>query len=78
MKCSLVQIGLGAVIGLPIAARFVFELTSAPMAVVRVAIDAVALGLSMGIVLLVGLGSCLVPAQRILAIEANEAMRADG
>ena len=39
---------------------------------------AVALGLSMGIVLLVGLGACFVPAQRILAIEANEAMRADG
>ena len=39
---------------------------------------AVALGLSTGIVLLVGLSSCLVPTRRILAIEASEAMHADG
>jgi hypothetical protein len=79
MKRSLVQIGLGAMIGLPIAARFVFELTGAPDGGGSVSRSmAVALGLSTGIVLLVGLGACLVPTQRILAIEANEAMRADG
>ena len=39
---------------------------------------AVALGLSAGVVLLVGLSSCLVPTRRILAIEASEAMHADG
>jgi hypothetical protein len=36
------------------------------------------LGLSTGIVLAVGLGSCLVPTRRILAIQASEAMHADG
>jgi ABC-type antimicrobial peptide transport system permease subunit len=79
LKRSLVQIGLGAVIGLPIAARSVFELTGTPDGGGSVAQSmAVALGLSMGIVLAVGLGSCLVPTRRILAIQASEAMHADG
>ena len=80
MRRSLLQIGLGAAIGLPVAARFVFELTGAPDGGGSVSQSmAVTLGVSMGIVLLVGLGSCLVPTQRILAIEANEGqMRADG
>jgi hypothetical protein len=37
-----------------------------------------ALALAAGIMLLVGVGSCLVPARRILAVEASEAMRAEG
>jgi len=79
LKRSLVQIGVGAVIGLPIAARSVFELTGTPDAGGSVAQSmAVALGLSAGIVLAVGLGSCLVPTRRILAIEASEAMHAGG
>jgi ABC-type antimicrobial peptide transport system permease subunit len=79
LKRSLVQIGLGAAIGLPIAARFVFELTGTPDGGGAVAQSmAVALGLSAGIVLAVGLGSCLVPTRRILAIQASEAMHADG
>jgi hypothetical protein len=79
LKRSLVQIGLGAVIGLPIAARSVFELTGTPDGGGSVAQSmAVALGLSTGIVLLVGLSSCLVPTRRILAIEASEAMHAAG
>jgi len=79
LKRSLVQIGLGAVIGLPIAARSVFELTGTPDGGGSVAQSmAVALGLSVGIVLAVGLGSCLVPTRRILAIQASEAMHADG
>ena len=79
LKRSLVQIGLGAVIGVPIAARSVFELTGTPDgggSVLRSM--AVGLGLSAGIVLLVGLSSCLVPTRRILKIEASEAMRAEG
>jgi len=79
LKRSLVQIGLGAVIGLPIAARAVFELTGTPDGGGSVPRSmALALGLSMGIVLLVGLSSCLVPTRRVLAIEAREAMHADG
>jgi putative ABC transport system permease protein len=79
LKRSLVQIGLGAAIGLPIAARSVFELTGTPGGGGSVAQSmAVALGLSAGIVLAVGLGSCLVPTRRILSIQASEAMHADG
>ena len=78
LKRSLVQIGLGAMIGLPIAARAVFELTG-PLPGVRSISHSlvVALGFSAGIVLLVGIGSCLVPARRIFAIQASEAMHAD-
>lgn len=78
LRRSLLQVGLGALIGLPLAARFVFDLTSTPTgggSVLRAVV--VALGLALGIVLLVGLTSCLVPTRRILAIEASEAMRAD-
>lgn len=77
LKRSLVQIGVGAVIGLPIAARSVFELTAEGGGSVTQS-TGVALGLSAGIVLLVSLGSCLAPTRRILAIEAREAMHADG
>lgn len=79
LKRSLVQIGLGAAIGLPIAVRFVFELTGTPDGGGSVAQSmAIALGLATGIVLAVGLGACLVPTRRILSIQASEAMRADG
>ena len=76
---SLLQVGLGAVIGLPLAARFVFELTGTPDGGGSVVGSmALALSLSAGLVLLVGLGAFLVPVRRILAIEASEAMHADG
>lgn len=79
LKRSLVQIGLGATIGLPIAARGVFELTDTPGGGGPVLQPmAVALGLAAGIVALVGLTSCLIPTRRILAVQANEAMHADG
>jgi hypothetical protein len=79
LKRSLVQIALGAVIGLPVAARSVFELTGTLDGTGSVMQSmAVAFGLSTGVVLLVGLGSCLVPTRRILAIQAREAMHADG
>jgi hypothetical protein len=73
MQRSLLQVGVGALIGLPIAARSVFELSGSTASAASIG-----LGLSMGIVLCVGLGSCLVPARRILAIEASEAMHAEG
>jgi putative ABC transport system permease protein len=78
LRRSLIQVGVGALIGLPLAARFTFELTSTPAGGAS-ALQAVfaALGLSAAIVVLVGLVSCLVPTRRILAIQASEAMRAD-
>jgi ABC-type antimicrobial peptide transport system permease subunit len=79
LRRSLVQIGLGAMIGLPIAARAVFELTGTSGGGGSVWQSmALAPGLSTGIVALVGLSSCLVPTRRILAVQAREAMQADG
>jgi ABC-type antimicrobial peptide transport system permease subunit len=79
MKRSLVQMGLGAVIGLPLAARFVYELTNEAGAAGGSVLQsaALALGMSATIVALVGVTSCLVPTRRILAIQAREAMHAD-
>ncbi len=78
LKRSLVQIGVGGLIGLPIAARSVFELTgTADGGGSALRSMVIALGLSTGIVLLVVMTSCLVPTRRILAIEASEAMHAD-
>ena len=79
LRRSLVQIGLGAAIGLPLAARFVFELTGTTEVGGNASRSMViALGFATGIVLLVGLSSCFVPTRRILSIQASEAMRADG
>lgn len=79
LRRPLAQIGLGALIGLPLAARFVFELTGPVEGSGSVGrATALALGLASAIVLVVALASCLVPMRRILAIEASEAMRADG
>ena len=75
LKRSLVQVGLGAAVGLPVAARFVFELSETPRQGAALSVG-VGLGLAVGIVVFVCLGSCLVPTRRILAIQASEAMRA--
>lgn len=78
LRRSLVQVGLGAAIGLPLAARFVFDLTASPNGGGSVLQStAIALGFSLAIVLLVGLGACLVPARRILGVDASEAMHAE-
>jgi ABC-type antimicrobial peptide transport system permease subunit len=78
LRRSLVQIGLGAAIGLPLATRFVFELTATDGGGSVSQSIVVGLGFAAGIVMLVGLSSCLVPTRRILSIQASEAMRADG
>lgn len=76
LRRSLVQIALGALIGLPLAAWFLADLrpgsTSTPVAVVT------AVGLALAVVTAVALCSCLVPARRILAVEAGDALRAGG
>ena len=65
--------------GDPLAARFVFELTTTPDGGgSAIGSTALAIGLATGLVLLVGLGAFLVPVRRILAIEASEAMHAEG
>jgi ABC-type antimicrobial peptide transport system permease subunit len=79
LRRPLAQIALGALIGLPLAARFLYELggaTEGAGSATRALLEA--LGLSVGIVLLVGVGSSLVPGRRVLAVDASEAMRAEG
>lgn len=78
LKRSLVQIGLGAAIGLPLAIRFAFELTASTGSSSVVQSVAIALGLSVSLVAFVVVSSCLVPTRRILSVQASEAMRADG
>lgn len=78
LRRPLMQIGVGALLGLPLATRFVAELAAAEGGALTAAQSmALAVGLSAALVLMVGLLSCLTPMRRILAIEASEAMRAD-
>jgi len=79
LRRSLIQIGIGAVLGLPLAGRIYFALgkdtgpdSSPVLAVV------VALGVAVGVVSLVGVFSCLAPTRRILGIAAGDALRAEG
>lgn len=78
LKRPLMQMGIGALLGLPLAARFVFELSTTPGGDgSTLGAVGVALALTLGIVLFVALSSCLVPMRRILGIEASAAMRAE-
>ncbi len=75
---SLTQIGIGAIIGMPLAAWLFFELREMGMGNSRGVALIVSLALGIGIVILIGVGSCLVPTRRALRIEPNEALRAEG
>ncbi|MGV3709868.1 MAG: ABC transporter permease [Gemmatimonas sp.] len=79
LRRSVVQIGVGAAIGLPFAARFAYEFgaTETGQGPLFPPI-AIATGFAIAIVSLVGVTSCLVPTRRILGVPASEAMRADG
>lgn len=79
LRRSLVQVAIGALIGLPLAFRFVSELaedTGGATSTLEAALSSVAM--AAGVVLLVGLCATLVPGRRVLAIEATEAMKGSG
>jgi putative ABC transport system permease protein len=78
LKRSLVQIGIGAIVGLPIAARVVHLTVNSTAGQSPAMSVLLALGLASGLVLIVGLISCTIPTRRVLAVEASEAMRSDG
>lgn len=78
LQRSLVQIGIGAMLGLPVAARVVHETVGSTAKQSPVASTLMTLGMAAGLVLVVAAISCAMPIRRILAVEANEAMRADG
>ena len=78
LKRSLTQIGVGGLIGVPMAGWLAYTLTggaNAGSSMVNSML--VAVGLATAIVLVVGVCSCLVPTRRVLAVQASEAMRAD-
>lgn len=76
LRRSLVQIGIGALIGLPVA---VYLNVSVAIEAHNSAFTAflTAGALATGLVVLVGVLSCLVPTRRVLAVQATEAMRAE-
>lgn len=78
LRRSLLQIGCGALIGLPLAAWLLFQLTGSSAQ--RSPLDAfiVAVELAAGIVVTVGLFAGLVPTLRVVAIDADEALRVEG
>ncbi|MCA9737531.1 MAG: ABC transporter permease [Gemmatimonadota bacterium] len=79
LRRSLLQIGIGALLGLPLAARVFYELGLASGSRhATVGAVALALGLAVGAVAVVGASSCYVPMRRVLAIQPNEALRAEG
>lgn len=78
LRRSLMQIGIGAIIGLPVAARVVHLTIGSTAGQSPVMSVLVAVGLALSLVLIVGLISCTIPTRRVLAVQASEAMRSDG
>ncbi|MCC7004279.1 MAG: ABC transporter permease [Gemmatimonadaceae bacterium] len=76
LRRSVRQIGLGAALGLPLAAYFVSTVVGESSASPLWAL-LIATGVACGIVLIVAAVSCAVPMRRVLAIEASIAMRAE-
>jgi predicted permease len=77
LRRSLVQMGIGALLGLPIAARVVHLTVGSTGNQSPLTSTLMALGMAAGLVLVVGAISCTIPTRRVLAVEASEAMRAD-
>jgi len=78
LRRAVLQIGLGALLGLPLAWRFLYDagqVTPEPFAIRSLLL---ALGVALAVVTVVGLFSCLVPARRILGVEASQALRTEG
>jgi ABC-type antimicrobial peptide transport system permease subunit len=73
-----VQIGVGALLGLPLAATILVRLRETESGTAPVVGILLALVLSVAIAGLVGLFSCLVPTRRVLRVEASAALRGDG
>ena len=78
LKRSLVQIGIGALFGLPLAARVVHLTIGSTAGQSPLMSVLLAVGLAASLVLIVGVISCTIPTRRVLAVEATEAMRSDG
>jgi hypothetical protein len=76
---TLVQLGVGAALGIPLAAWFLLQIQDqGAEASVTLSSLILAIALGLGTVGVVGVLSCVAPTRRALGIEANEALRADG
>ena len=79
LRRTLVQLGLGAVLGMPLAGRFFSAVGGTPGDGGSPWLSFLtAFGLAVAIVGFIGLVSCLVPTRRVLGVEASEALRAEG
>jgi len=79
LQRSLIQIGVGALLGLPLAARAFFALRQqAGLSTSTASAALLAMSLAVGVVSLVALASCLAPTRRVLGIAASDALRAEG
>lgn len=78
LRRALAQLGMGALIGIPLAVWFLLQLGD-PGAETSVVLPTLARSVVLGLatVGLVGVLSCVAPARRALAIEANEALRSE-
>lgn len=79
LRRTLFQLGLGATLGIPLAARLSVAIggmsggSRSPLYA-----SLMALGLAAALVVFIGLISCLVPTRRVLKVEASEALRMEG
>jgi len=79
LRRTLVQLGIGATLGVPLAARLFGAIDGTPAGDSSPVLTSVmALGLAVALAVVIGLVSCLVPTRRILKIQASEALRAEG
>src|SRR5690606_19842920 len=78
LRRSILQIGGGALISVPIAAWLLFQLAVGSADTSPLDAVVAAVGLGAAIVVIVGLFACLAPTRRVLAINPNEALKAEG
>ena len=78
LRRSLTQIGIGGLLGVPLAARMLFEIGEEAGTGSTAAAIATAILLGGAIVTVVGCLSCLIPARRTMGIEASDALRMEG
>ena len=78
VRRAIIQIAVGVALGLPLAARIIFEMQEqssfTPSATLAVAL---AFAQGIGIMLLVAVAACLAPTRRALRISPAEALRGD-
>ena len=78
LRRSILQIGGGALIGVPIAAWLLFQLAVGTSSTSALDATITAIGLAAGIVVIVAVAACLAPTRRVVTIDPNVALKAEG